>query len=122
MLFNQFVQEREAAIRRRSFIEIPWKKSAKKLIRSEAGRCNLQVYKKNSFTSSFMYFHLILSERITIISSDKTLKMCERTFFRNYKRNVALLVIYLFSYNSSTSTFFIAFGGFFMVTFFFVNF
>ena len=50
----------------------------------------MQVYEKNSFTSSFMYFAFILSERITITSSEEAeeaLKVCEHNFFqKKYKR------------------------------------
>ena len=44
---------------------------------------NLQVNKKDSFhTSSFMYFAFILSEYITITSSEEALKVCEYNFFQ----------------------------------------
>ena len=53
-----------------------------------------------------MDFALSFSEYITITSSEEALKMCEHNFFQEIKRKVVLLVIYLFNYDSSKSTFF----------------
>ena len=64
---------------------------------------NLQVYKKNFHTSSFMHFAFIFSEYITITSFEEALKVCEQSFFQ---RKVVLPVIYLFNHDSSKSTIF----------------
>ena len=53
-----------------------------------------------------MYFAYIFLERITITSSKEVLKVREHNFFHEYKQKVVLLVIYLFNYDSSKSTFF----------------
>ena len=63
---------------------------------------NLQLHKKNIFlTSSFMYSASIFQERITITSSERAFKVCEQNFFQ---QKVVLLVINLFSYDSSKLT------------------
>ena len=65
-----------------------------KIICQEA---NLQVYQKKLFlASSFMYFVLIFSERITITSSKEALKVCKHNLFQ---RKPVLLSIYLFNYH-----------------------
>ena len=65
---------------------------------------HLQVYTKKLFhISSFMYFAFIFSECITITSTKSALKVCESNFFR---REVVLLLIYLFNHDSSKSTIF----------------
>ena len=43
---------------------------------------NLQVYEKKFHISSFMHFAFILSELITITSSEETLKLCEQNLFQ----------------------------------------
>ena len=43
---------------------------------------NLQVNEKNFHISSFMYFAVIFSEYITIISSDESLKVCKHNLFQ----------------------------------------
>ena len=68
---------------------------------------SLQKKKKKLFyTSSFMYFFFIFSECIKIPSSAKVLKVIDIIFFKKWKRKVVLLVMYLFNYDSSKSTFF----------------
>ena len=62
--------------------------------------------KKLFHTSFFMYFSFIFSECIKIPSSAKALKVCDIIFFKKWKRKVVLLVMYLFNYDSSKSTFF----------------
>ena len=62
-------------------------------------------FRKN--TLSHILFHVFcffFQECITIISSEEDLKVCEYNFFQ---RNIVLLVIYLFSHDSSKSTVFI---------------
>ena len=76
----------------------------KKLICNEIARCQpASLGRKLFHIYSFMYFTLIFSECITITSSKEGLKVCEYNFFR---RKVVLLVIYLFSHDSSKSTIF----------------
>ena len=77
----------------------------KKLICNEAARCQRAGLQRKLFrTSSFMYFAFILSECITITSSEEALKMSKHNFFY---RKVVLLVIYLLNHDSSKSTIFI---------------
>ena len=66
----------------------------------------LQVHVENFHTFSFMYFLFIFLQRVTITSSQETLKVCGTLSFRKYKWKVVLLVIYLLHYDSSKSTFF----------------
>ena len=54
-----------------------------------------------------MHFTLIFSEYITITFSEEALKMCKHNFFKEIRRKVVLLVIYLFNYDSSKSPLFI---------------
>ena len=76
----------------------------KKLICNEGARCQPTSLRKKLFhTCSFMYFAFIFSECITVTSSEEDLKVCEYNFFQ---RKVILLVIYLFSRDSSKSTIF----------------
>ena len=67
---------------------------------------SFQKKKKLFYTSSFMYFFFIFSERIKIPSTAKVLKVFDIIFFKKWKRKVVLLVMYLFNYDSSKSTFF----------------
>ena len=76
----------------------------KKLICDEVARCQPANLRRKLFhTSSFMYFTFIFSGCITITSSEEGLRVCEYNFFQ---RKVVLLVIYLFSHDSSKSTIF----------------
>ena len=59
-----------------------------------------------------MYFAFIFSECMKITSFEEALKVCQHNFFQEIQV-VVLLVIYLFSYDSSKSIFFMlnmAFG------------
>ena len=68
---------------------------------------NLQVNEKKLFlTSSFMHFAFIFSEYSRLIFPKRLWKWASTISFRKYKRKVVLLVIYLFKYDSSKSTFF----------------
>ena len=79
--------------------------SVKKLICNEVVRCQPASLRRKLFhTSSFMYFTFIYSGCITITSSKEGLKACEENFFQ---QKVVLLVIYLFSHDSSKSTIFL---------------
>ena len=55
---------------------------------------SLQVYKKTFCIYSSMYFAFIFS-RITITSSQKTLKLCKHSFFQEL-HTLVLLLFYLF--------------------------
>ena len=68
---------------------------------------NLQVNEKKLFlTSSFMHFTFTFSEYSRLIFPKRLWKWASTISFRKYKRKVVLLVIYLFNYDSSKSTFF----------------
>ena len=74
------------------------------ILYNEVARCQPASLRKKLFhTSSFIYFVFILSECITITSSEEALKVCEHNFFQ---RKVVLLVIYLFNHSSFKSIIF----------------
>ena len=73
----------------------------KNLICNEVVRCQAASLRIKLFQTSFLYFTFIFSECIAITSSEEGLKVCKCNFFQ---RKLALLVIYLFSHDSSKST------------------
>ena len=80
-----------------------------KLLRSEIVRCQPASLQKLFHTSSLMYFTFIFSKRITITFSKEALKVCGYTFFQEIQVKISVtckIVIYLFNYDSSKSTFF----------------
>ena len=96
VLFNHFIQEREVAIRRRSFTG-----------------CDMPTWKfrkKNSphvsLTSSFMYFAFIFQNASWLLFPKRLQKCANTISFRKYRRKVVLLIIYLFNYDSSKSIIF----------------
>ena len=105
MLFKDFIQEQQIAIRRRWYLKKYLKSlnlSVEQLICNEVVRCQPASLRRKLFhTSSFMYFTFIFSGCITITSSEEGLKVCEYNLFQ---RKVVLLVIYLLNHDSSKST------------------
>ena len=78
----------------------------KRLIRNEVARCQPASLRKKLFhMSSFKYFAFIFYKRTSRFFLLKRLWKCaSKIYFRKYKQKVALVVIYLFSYDSSKST------------------
>ena len=68
---------------------------------------NLQVYEINSFTHLLSCILPSFSQNTSQLLLPKRLWKCASTFsFRKYKRKGVLLLIYLFSHDSSESSFF----------------
>ena len=66
---------------------------------------NLQVYEKNSFPYPLSCILPSFSENASRLLLPKRLSKCaNKISFRKYKQKVALLVTYLFNYDSSKST------------------
>ena len=61
---------------------------------------------KKTFTSSFMHFTFTFSEYSRLLFPQRLWKWASTISFRKCERKVVLLVIYLFNYDSSKSTFF----------------
>ena len=64
-----------------------------------------KLTKKLFLTTSFMHFAFIFSEYSRLLFPKRLWKWASTISFRKYKRKVVLLVIYLFNYDSSKSTF-----------------
>ena len=101
------IQEREVAILRCSFTWNPWKLFVKKLFCNEVARSQpASLRKKNSFTYPPSCILSSFFRNASRLLLPRRLWKCASTIsFRNYKWKVVLLVIYLFNYDSSKSTF-----------------
>ena len=64
-----------------------------------------KLTEKLFLTSSFMHFDFIFSEYSRPLFPKRLWKWASTISFRKYKRKIVLLVIYLFNYDSSKSTF-----------------
>ena len=110
VLFKYFIQEREVAIHLEvGFIYLKsLKLSMKKLICNEVARCQPATLWKNSFMQPPSCILPSFSQNASWLLLSKRLWKCASTIsFQKYKRKGVLLVIYLFNYDSSKSTFFI---------------
>ena len=108
MLCKRSMQDREVAIRKSLFSQNPWILSVTKLILDEVERCQPANLRKNFHTSSFIYFAFIFifSNALRLLLPKRFWKYANTASFKKHKQKFVLLVIYLFNYNSSNSTFF----------------